>query len=394
MYVCSSWMNSNGSTTTVQQLMMENMSTVYDDSEARVLSALRQVNFWYLFVVITVGIFGNMLAVMTIVRSRLMKISSNHYLIALTCSDSVFLLSLFLIWLSKLNVAVYHRDGFCQLVLFCLNCSSWLSSWYTMILTVERYFVVFFPLSRAAACSIGRTRRIICLALPFPVLFNIWIIIATGVNETGACNMIESYYYAGMVLNWIDTVLSFVVPAIVITACNIAICYKVYSRANAFADLKGGSKSTTSSKTSSRGSAAGSALELPLMRRHGGCGGGGCGGGSSSSGHAGRPAGSQERKITQSLVTLSCVFVALNVPSYSLRLRDYVLVATGRIPQNQPLSEIILENVFNLIYYTNFSINFFVYCLSSENFRSAAWQLWHEWLPAFRLRKRAAPIPL
>ncbi|XP_003369816.1 conserved hypothetical protein [Trichinella spiralis] len=164
----------------------------------------------------------------------------------------------------------------------------------------------------------------------------------------------------------------------------------VYSRANAFADLKGGSKSTTSS----RGSAAGSALELPLMRRHGGCGGGGCGGGSSSSGHAGRPAGSQERKITQSLVTLSCVFVALNVPSYSLRLRDYVLVATGRIPQNQPLSEIILENVFNLIYYTNFSINFFVYCLSSENFRSAAWQLWHEWLPAFRLRKRAAPIPL
>ncbi|KRY29802.1 Mitochondrial import inner membrane translocase subunit TIM50-C [Trichinella spiralis] len=298
----NSWMNSNGSTTTVQQLMMENMSTVYDDSEARVLSALRQVNFWYLFVVITVGIFGNMLAVMTIVRSRLMKISSNHYLIALTCSDSVFLLSLFLIWLSKLNVAVYHRDGFCQLVLFCLNCSSWLSSWYTMILTVER---------RAAACSIGRTRRIICLALPFPVLFNIWIIIATGVNETGACNMIESYYYA------------------------------VYSRANAFADLKGGSKSTTSS----RGSAAGSALELPLMRRHGGCGGGGCGGGSSSSGHAGRPAGSQERKITQSLVTLSCVFVALNVPSYSLRLRDYVLVATGRIPQNQPLSEIILENI-------------------------------------------------
>ncbi|KRX14851.1 Growth hormone secretagogue receptor type 1 [Trichinella nelsoni] len=390
-------MNSNGSNgTTVQQLMMENMSTVYDDSEARVLSALRQVNFWYLFVVITVGIFGNMLAVMTIVRSRLMKISSNHYLIALTCSDSVFLLSLFLIWLSKLNVAVYHRDGFCQLVLFCLNCSSWLSSWYTMILTVERYFVVFFPLSRAAACSIGRTRRIICLALPFPVLFNIWIIIATGVNETGACNMIESYYYAGMVLNWIDTVLSFLVPAIVITACNIAICYKVYSRANAFADLKGGSKSTTNSKTSSRGSAAGSASELPLMRRHGGCGGGGggCGGGSSSSGHAGRPAGSQERKITQSLVTLSCVFVALNVPSYSLRLRDYVLVATGRIPQNQPLSEIILENVFNLIYYTNFSINFFVYCLSSENFRSAAWQLWHEWLPAFRLRKRAAPIPL
>uniref|UniRef100_A0A5S6R349 G_PROTEIN_RECEP_F1_2 domain-containing protein n=1 Tax=Trichuris muris TaxID=70415 RepID=A0A5S6R349_TRIMR len=320
------------------------------EAHVRLVSILRKVNFWYLIVLIVIGLLGNSLSIATICRSKLKRISSNHFLIALTCSDSVFLLSLLLIWLSKCGLPVYHREGPCQLVLFCLNCSSWLSSWYFMVLTIERYFVVYFPLSQAARCTIGRTRRIICMAIPMPLLFNVWVFVATGVTDSGFCDTKKSYYHTAMILNWLDTLLSFVLPALVVITCNIAICVRLFSRRDVFATLQGGSAERT------RDGAA------PLMRCH----------------NPTQKRQTQERKVTQSLVTLSFIFVALNVPSYALRLRDYILVATDRIPQEQDFVDIILENVFNLIYYSNFAINFFLYCLTSRNFRNTVVALWRQ----------------
>ncbi|CDW53712.1 7tm 1 domain containing protein [Trichuris trichiura] len=298
------------------------------EAQIRLVSVLRRINFWYLIVLIVVGLLGNSFSIATIYRSKLKRISSNHFLIALTCSDSVFLLSLLLIWLNKCGLPVYHREGPCQLVLFFLNCSSWLSSWYLMVLTIERYFVVYFPLSQAARCTIGRTRRIIFMAIPMPLLFNIWVFVATGVTDRGFCDTKESYYHTAMILNWLDT-------------------------RDIFAALRGGISECSDSGVQGP-------MQAPLMRCH----------------NAPQKRQTQERKITQSLVALSFIFVALNVPSYALRLRDYILVATNPVPQKQNLLDIVFENVFNLIYYSNYGINFFLYCLTSQNFRNTAISLW------------------
>ncbi|KFD60929.1 hypothetical protein M514_09953 [Trichuris suis] len=332
---------------------LSSLPEVNSEAKLGLVFILRKINFWYLIVLIVVGLLGNSLSIATIYRSKLKRVSSNHFLIALTCSDSVFLLSLLLIWLNKCGLPVYHREGPCQLVLFFLNCSSWLSSWYLMVLTIERYFVVYFPLSQAARCTVGRTRRIIFMAIPVPLLFNIWVFVATGVTDRGFCDTKESYYHTAMILNWLDTLMSFILPALVIITCNVAICVRLFSRRDIFAALRGGVPECLHSGV--QGS-----VQAPLMRCH----------------NAPRRRQTQELKITQSLVALSFIFVALNVPSYALRLRDYILVATDPIHQKQNLLDIVLENVFNLIYYSNYAINFFLYCLTSQNFRNTAIGLW------------------
>lgn len=99
--------------------------------------------------------------------------------------------------------------------------------------------------------------------------------------------------------------------------------------------------------------------------------------------HSGRSAGGsptqkaqrQERKITQSLLIISCIFVAMNLPSYAMRLRLYFMAVTHNATELSTVGE-VLQNLFFLLYYANFSINFFVYSLSSDNFRKAVKIMW------------------
>lgn len=371
--------------------------TAIDFGDDSAIAILRIFNFWLLLVIIVVGFSGNIFSVVAIWTSpNLRRVSSNHYLVALALSDSVFVFGLLMIWLNKLGLPSYHYNTVaCKCVLFLLNSSGCLSAWYVMVLTAERFVVVYYPLYRRAICSVGRTRRAIALLVPWPLLFNVWVLFAGGLNPPAdICDILPDYYQLSLILNGIDMAVSFVIPVLAIFAFNTAICCRLWSggqksfsapapapsgvnrlRPGSFLPSNRKSKTITTyvetdpdkdhvhMRALKPGQAppptdAGCSED---MRKHTGS--------NAKMQH-------QERKITKTLLIISFVYVALNMPSYSVRLHDSVLVAVGATATDMSLFEKIARNAFLMIYYMNFAINFIVYSLSSKNFRDAVKNLW------------------
>ncbi|XP_075160600.1 G-protein coupled receptor [Haematobia irritans] len=73
-------------------------------------------------------------------------------------------------------------------------------------------------------------------------------------------------------------------------------------------------------------------------------------------------------KITKMLLVVSSVFVCLNLPSCVMRMITFIEAQNS---SNQK-STVVLQYIFHLLFITNFGINFILYCMSGQNFRSAA----------------------
>ena len=65
-------------------------------------------------------------------------------------------------------------------------------------------------------------------------------------------------------------------------------------------------------------------------------------------------------KITKMLFLISAVFVILNLPSYAMRLKVTLMSFLNKDYEGTP-QEFLLQQVFQFLYYINFTINFLVY---------------------------------
>ena len=75
-------------------------------------------------------------------------------------------------------------------------------------------------------------------------------------------------------------------------------------------------------------------------------------------------------QITRMMFTISIVFLILNLPSYAMRLRMFVMAFSHSDYEGRPL-EFLLQQLFQIFYYINFSINFILYSGCSLKFREA-----------------------
>ena len=75
-------------------------------------------------------------------------------------------------------------------------------------------------------------------------------------------------------------------------------------------------------------------------------------------------------KITKMLFLISAVFVVLNLPSYAMRVKVILMSFFNKDYEGTP-QEFLLQQVFQFLYYINFTINFLVYSGCSDKFRDA-----------------------
>ncbi|EPB67459.1 7 transmembrane receptor [Ancylostoma ceylanicum] len=165
--------------------------------------------------IVILGLSGNIISLVTIFHSRLRHVNANVYLIVLTSADSVFLFGILLVCF-KVDFIAFE---YCVGLEYVLMTASYISSWSTAALTIERYLAIAHPLRHVR-------------------LFQ-FISLKPVDGEDRKCALKEANYQ--IIAQAVDTVLCYLLPCLTIVILNILVALKI--RKSAFLD---GSKQQTS----------------------------------------------------------------------------------------------------------------------------------------------------
>ncbi|KAF6201631.1 hypothetical protein GE061_004024 [Apolygus lucorum] len=226
-----------------------------------------------------------------------------------------------------------------RLKLKTMTVCSFLSVWFIVAFTVERFVAVRYPLKRPSMCTVTRAKLVlVCLSLGASVGYMPYIFISevahSDMNGTNVsiCGAQEDQMDVVTTLNHIDTVVNLVVPFVTIIVLNTMIARTVCRVARVRRRMTKGATSNHPSR--------------------------------------GARTASSQTKVTEMLLVVSTVFITLNLPYYMLRL--WLYVTDGYKPmEEQDQNVIAIQQFFYVLLQTNFGINFGLYCVSGQNFRRA-----------------------
>ncbi|CAF1046400.1 unnamed protein product [Rotaria sp. Silwood1] len=312
---------------------------------------LKRFGIVYMAIVIIFGIIGNSMSCYVFVRSKLKRLSCSSYLIALSLSDNGYLICLCLIWLENVHLYIFHNHGICQFGVYLTAVCSSLSVWFTVAFTTERFLVVAYPLKRSQYNSTRRSRYVICFLTILAFLLYSSSLWTSGIEITKSersnsplyetrCVTLRHWLKFTRQMNIIDFFLTFIIPFVTILTLNTLII------------LKSGQYDRLLERNYIQPSTyiLHNLLEHRLRRSK------------------------YHRRITKMLLIISTTFLLLNTPVHLLKIY-YFFFSTDDTYDEKNSIESIIEMLTFYLFYTNFSINFFLYSLCGKNFRSCLMDL-------------------
>ncbi|XP_031347093.1 neuropeptides capa receptor-like [Photinus pyralis] len=312
-------------------------------------SAIELVQLYYTPILVYLGTIGNALSMVVFFKTKLKKLSSSYYLASLALSDSVFLLSLFVVWLNMVDVNWFNQHGVCQLMVYLTGACSFLSVWLVLAFTVERFIAVRYPLLRQSVCTVSRAKMIISILVVLSILIFSPLLLFARVQvvpqkTTELCTIDSDFENFATVFNIIDTAVTFVIPVFVIVILNTCISRTIWKLGSVRRKL----------------TYRGALPEVPTHSKR-----------ESTKGCRVKPSVHlSQNKITKMLLVVSTVCLCLNFPSYLMRVLTYLIELRVIEDVNIPLF-LTVQHCCLQLFNTNFGINFVLYCISGQNFRKA-----------------------
>ncbi|XP_057334246.1 thyrotropin-releasing hormone receptor-like [Microplitis mediator] len=308
-------------------------------------ATMTSVQMYYTPVLVSLGTLGNGLSVYVFFGTKMRRVSSSWYLSALVISDTGFLISLLVAWLNMVGVGIFNRPGYCQFFVYLPTLCSFLSVWFVVSFTIERFVAVRYPLRRQSMCTVARAKTILMiltlvgLILCSPVLWFTRPRVTNKKLNTTVCLLAEEWADWARVFNIADTVLTFVLPFTVIVVLNGLIVKTVWRLARVRRTL------TTSTTRMTNFSFNKNKTSQQKYKQS---------------------SGTSQSKVTNMLLVVSSFFLCFNLPAYVMRVRAFL-----EENDEPPRAIVITQHICNLLFDTNFGINFVLYCASGQNFRKA-----------------------
>ncbi|KAH3752688.1 hypothetical protein DPMN_187313 [Dreissena polymorpha] len=303
--------------------------------------------FTYITPVIAVlGIVGNSVSLMVFLSKNMRKLSASMYLIALAISDIMSLLLYVLPeWLKHGEPllsgyswpSLLQTNGVCKSVLYIQYIARFLSSWFVVFFTIERFIGVCFPLRRKDLCDHRSASRVILGAVVVAAAGCVFKPVLSGSFPTisGAmlCTSDKDNQYLSFILDSTFGVIITFIPFILITVLNVFIIRRLVLR------NKRSKKIRVVTKES-------------IIRL----------------------------EFTFILLAMSICFVALNLPYFAVWCKRYWKIRQmfNMHMMSPNTLQIHDDNISNLddalhvtrtIFYTNYCINFFLYSVTGAYFR-------------------------
>ncbi|ELU00822.1 hypothetical protein CAPTEDRAFT_64314, partial [Capitella teleta] len=284
------------------------------------------LNLYFTPIIIIVGLIGNTLSLLVFSVTHLQRLSSSFYLCALALADLGFLIGLSVVWLNHISIDLYVRRGWCQSVQYLTYVCGFLAMWNVVSFTAERYIIVYHPLQKDKYCTEKKARIVVFSFVVFSLVMyscTLWIYdVVVFFNAEKVCSPLPKYQNVTTILYSIDTVFGCVVPSFLIVVLNVRIMIKIHETAMAI------TQSATKKITRGR----------------------------------------SQFRTARMLLILSSIFVLINLPSHAFRVHAFVSrFSTGN--SKAPADKFKWHEFFQIIYFLNFAINFFIYSACGRPFR-------------------------
>jgi hypothetical protein len=218
---------------------------------------------------------------------------------------------------------------------------------FTVAFTTERYVVVAYPLKRTQYNSTIRSRYVILLLTLLAIFLYSSSLWTSGIEITPElttyetrCVTLRHWLKFTRQMNIIDFFLTFIIPFFTILTLNILIIWK----------------SGHYDRLLERNYIQPSTYILHHVLEH-------------------RLRRSKyHRRITKMLLIISTTFLLLNTPMHLLKIYYFFFSNDDTYDEKNSI-ESAIEMLTFCLFYTNFSINFFLYSLCGKNFRSSLMDL-------------------
>lgn len=284
--------------------------------------------------IVFIGVFGNFVSMLVFASNYLRSSSSSTFLVALAFVDNVFLLCLFLSWFDGSVKNILTSLPLCRIIAYSTYMSSFLSVWFVVGFTVERHIAICHPLHAKLFCTKVRERITVILLLIISVClyhFSFWTTdVAIYPSERIArCSIDKSFIHFLNIVTWIDTVLTMLIPFVLICYMNIRVAFT----AAKFQEKRKACLSLRDAKS----------VKLGTFRSK------------------------QQMRVTRTLLLVSTTFLVLNLPSHVSKLSSLISVSTLDINMTQYL----IQEISQILYYFSFSMNFFLYALYGKHFQKS-----------------------
>lgn len=274
-----------------------------------------------------IGFIGNTLSATMFLGKSLRRFSCCIFLGVRSMTDNGFLATLLIVWLDFLDIRIFHTTGLCHIVVFLAYVCSFLSVWCVVCVTIENYVRICHPVFAKLYCT-SRTALISIFILTFAsiCIYNmpLWSNEIAEMYESYYCVTKKEYQNFQLVLTYIDTAMTLVIPLMIILSLMAVIMYRGVEASKR--KLRLGHHRSKFRSAPSYGRVAGL------------------------------------------LSAVSITFIFLHTPIHIFKLKVIIETMAGHYDIASRTDRTI-GNIFQVMYYLNFSINLLVYYLCGSNFR-------------------------
>ena len=348
-----------------------------------------QLNLYVTPIIIFLGVTGNLMSFLVFACTHLQRQSSSVYLATLAVVDTVFLLSMFIVWLNLVGIQLFRQTGWCQLVVYLTHLCRCMSVWIVVGFTTDRYIIVYHPLRKDRLCTTKVAKIVVFTISSVSLLaysYSTWtsgIVIIFGIRN---CMPFAKYYDLLTVLSSVDIIIALLVPSVIILVLNIRIVQKIHEFQRTLPSASKGTSMSivmpTGSKThrvsihasiSHRGSMlyqfgrpldfysnVQSVVHEPVS----------CNGAIPVKPTKSTIRGHSQFRLARMLLIVSTIFLLLNIPSHYFVIRNFIREWFCSKVCKVSRNIVTWQELFQLVYYLNCAINFFLYSLCGRPFRN------------------------
>ena len=280
-----------------------------------------------------IGILANVFVIFIIMSSLLRNSVFMNLLMSLAISDTLYLLA-------NINnqrgifgeILIEPSLVYCRFNIYFIYVSGILSSWLTVLISLERYIAICYPFKVHVYCTKKRMiisfiilTILICLIL-VPLFYTCSVII---IDQMPKCVSIESGTWSDIIfISFLLTIYN-IIPLIFISILNVLILRKIQVQNALRANLQGRQCRPTSSTNNT--------------------------------------------SLVTMMVSVCVIFGVTSLPATVIVIVNYTCTFTTR-NHCVPIEGWLYRLVFTLET-VNHSVNFFLYCLTGSVFRGALFQL-------------------